>query len=312
MFRSITCALLFCATVAIAQSQNDSVVPQDRGYVLSVDVDLVSVAATVIDESGKYVNDLQSGDFRVLEDGQEQTISFFSHDAQVPVSLGLLIDTSGSLQDKLAQGLQVVRAIASTLSSGDEMFVMTFDSHASMKQGFTDNPENIQMSLRNFHAHGDTAMYDAIVAGLHEMKAAKHQKRILVMVTDGFDSASKTTADQAEDLVRRSDVLLYAIGIDDPDNRPPHGRPKYHIYEYMLSKLSRAGGGRVVKLYTGGTYDTHDLATALLGEFHQEYTMGYYPAAVAGSEKWRNIEVRVNRSGTRILTERLHLQRRDR
>ena len=299
-------------TAGIAQSQNDSLVLQDRGYVLSVDVDLVTVAATVIDGSGKYVNDLQAGDFRVFENGQEQEISFFSHDAQVPVSLGVLIDTSGSLQDKLAQGLEVVRAIASTLSSGDEMFVMTFDSHTSMKHGFTDNPEDIQRSLRNFHAHGDTAVYDAIVAGLHEMKAARYQKRILVLVTDGFDSASKTTAGQAEDLVRRSDVLLYAIGIDDPDNRRPHGRPKYHIYEYMLSKLSHAGGGRVVKLYTGGTYDTHGLAMSLLGEFHQEYTMGYYPAAVAGSENWRNIEVRVNRLGTRIITERLHLQRRER
>jgi Ca-activated chloride channel family protein len=311
MFRSIACALLFCMTAAISQSQNDSLALRDRGYVLSVDVDLVTVAATVIDESGKYVNDLQAGDFRVLEDGQEQKISFFSHDAQVPVSLGVLIDTSGSLQDKLAQGLQVVRAIASKLSSGDEMFVITFDSHASMRQGFTDNPEDIQQSLRGFHAHGDTAVYDAIVAGLHEMKAAKHQKRILVLVTDGFDSASKTTADQAEDLVRRSDVLLYAIGIDDPDNHPPRGRPKYHIYEYMLGKLSRAGGGRVVKLYTGGTYDMYGLAVSLLGEFHQEYAMGYYPAAGAVSEKWRNIDVRVTRPGTRILTERLHLQRRD-
>lgn len=295
---------LFCMTASAAQSQ-------DRGYVLSVDVDLVTVAATVTDESGKHVNDLDAGDFQVLEDGQEQKISFFSHDAQVPVSLGVLIDTSGSLQDKLAQGLQVVRAIASTLSSGDEMFVMTFDSRASMKQGFTNNADDIQRSLRAFHAHGDTAVYDAIVAGLHEMKAAKHQKRILVLVTDGFDSASKTTADQAEDLVRRSDVVLYTIGIDDPDNRPPHGRPKYHIYEYMLSKLSRAGGGRVVKLYTGGNYDMQGLATSLLGEFHQEYTMGYYPAAGAGSEQWRKIDVRVTRPGTRILTERLHLQRRD-
>src|SRR5215831_13335392 len=87
MFRWIACAVLFCMTASIAQSQNDSVVLQDRGYVLSVDVDLVTVAATVTDESGKYVNDLQARDFQLLEDGQEQKVSFFSHDAEVPVSL---------------------------------------------------------------------------------------------------------------------------------------------------------------------------------------------------------------------------------
>ena len=301
----MACVALFCMTAGLLRSQ-------DRGYVLSVDVNLVTVAATVIDESGKYVDGLGAEDFRLLEDGQEQKISFFSHDAQVPISLGVLIDKSGSLQDKLTQGLQTVRAIASTLSAGDEMFVLTFDSRAAVKQGFTDNPEDLQRSLRDVHAHGETAVYDALVAGLHEMQSAKHQKRILVLVTDGFDTASKTTAAQAEDLLQRSDVLLYAIGIDDPDNHPPRGRPKYHIYEYMLGKLSRAGSGRVLKLYTGGNYDLPGLAASLLGEFHQEYTMSYYPAAGAGNEKWRNIEVRIDRPGTRILSERLYLQRRDR
>jgi len=300
----MACATLLCMTACLAQSQ-------DRGYVLSVDVNLVTVAATVIDESGKYVDGLVSEDFQLLEDGQQQKISFFSHDAQLPISLGVLIDTSGSLQDKLTEGLQTVRAIASSLSSGDEMFVMTFDSRALVKQGFTDNPEDIQRSLRNIRAHGETAVYDAIVAGLHEMQSAKHQKRILLLVTDGFDNTSKTTAAQAEDLLQRSEVLLYAIGIDDPDNHPPRGRPKYHIYEYMLGKLSHAGSGRVLKLYTGANYDLHNLAASLLGEFHQEYTMSYYPAA-GTNEKWRNIEIRVGRPGTRVLSEGIYLQRQDR
>ena len=301
----MTCATLLCMTACLAQSQ-------DRGYVLSVDVNLVTVAATVVDETGKYVDDLAAEDFQLLEDGQEQKISFFSHDAQLPISLGVLIDTSGSLQDKLTQALHTVRAIASSLSSTDEMFVMTFDSHALMKQGFTDNTADIQRSLGNIRAHGETAVYDAIVAGLREMQSAKHQKRILLLVTDGFDTRSKTTAAQAEDLLQRSDVLLFAIGIDDPDNHPPRGRPKYHIYEYMLGKLSQAGRGHVLKLYTGGNYDLHNLAASLLGEFHLEYTMSYYPAGGTSNETWRNIEVRVGRPGTRVLSENIYLRRQDR
>jgi Ca-activated chloride channel homolog len=247
----------------------------------------------------------------LLEDGREQKISFFSHDAHVPISLGVLIDSSGSLQDKLLQSLQTVRAIAATMSSADEMFVMTFNSHAGVRQRFTSNSEDLQRSLRDIHAHGETAVYDAIAAGLREMQGAKNQKRILVLVTDGFDNASKTTPAQTEDLLERSGVLLYVIGIDDPDDHPPRVRPKYHIYEYMLDRLSRAGGGRVIKLYTGATSDLHGLAQSLLGEFHQEYTMGYYPTPGAGdTEKWRNIEVRVDRPGIRILGERLNVQHR--
>src|SRR5215467_8161455 len=280
MSRWMAWATVFYMSACVAQSQ-------DRGYVLSVDVNLVTVAATVVDESGKCVDGLSAEDFQLLEDGQEQKIAFFSHDARLPISLGVLVDTSGSLQDKLAQGLQTIRAIASSLSADDEMFVMTFDSHQSVKQAFTDNQEDIQRSLRNIRAHGETAVYDAIVAGLHEMQSAKHQKRILLLVTDGFDTRSKTTAAQAEDLLQRSEVLLYAIGIDDPDNFPPRGRPKYHIYEYMLAKLSQAGSGRVLKLYTGGNYDLRDVAVSLMGEFRQEYTMSYYPAAGTGNAKWR-------------------------
>ena len=97
----------------------------------------------MIDESGRYVDGLTAEDFRVIENGHEQKISFFSHDSQIPISLGVLIDTSGSLQDKLHQGLQTLRGIAATLSSADEMFVITFDSHVNLKQRFTSDPAEI-------------------------------------------------------------------------------------------------------------------------------------------------------------------------
>jgi Ca-activated chloride channel homolog len=296
----VVAALCVCVAIAL-QSQGPAVGPETSN-VLSVDVALVNVTATVVDESGRYVDGLTSEDFRLLENGREQKISFFSHDSQIPISLGVLIDTSGSVQDRLRQGLQTVRGIAATLSPADEMFVMTFDSHVNLKQRFTDDPEEIQRSLRDMHAHGETAVYDAIAAGMREMQAAKHRKRVLLLVTDGFDSRSRTTADQAEDLVRRSNVAFYAIGIDDDDKDPSiRRRPRYHIYDYMLGKLTRAGRGRLIRLYAGRNYDLSQISELLLGELHQEYTMGYYPAVGTANEAWRNVEVRVTKPGVQIL-----------
>ena len=219
-----------CVTTSLrSQEASDPVVRQEPLNVLSVDVALVNVTATVIDASGRYVDGLTAEDFRVIENGHEQKISFFSHDSQIPISLGVLIDTSGSLQDKLHQGLETLRGIAATLSSADEMFVITFDSHVNLKQRFTSNPAEMQQALRDVHAHGETAVYDAIAAGLREMQAAKHRKRILLLVTDGFDSRSRITAGQAEELLKRSNILLYAIGIDDGNtDAPSRRRPKCH------------------------------------------------------------------------------------
>lgn len=293
MHRISALAALICVAWAILlRSQNP---------VVSVDVNLVNITATAIDEYGRSVNDLTAEDFLVLEDGREQKIAFFSHESQLPISIGILIDTSSSVQEKFRQGMQTVRAIVSTLSSSDEMFVMTFDSRVKLRQGFTNDPEEMQRSMLDIHAHGETAVYDAIAAGLREMQKAKYPKRILLLITDGFDTRSRTTAEQAEDLLKRSNVLLYTIGIADDDNDTSiHRRPRYRLYDYMLNKLSRAAGGRIVRLYTSRGYDLRQFSEALLGELHQQYTIGYYPAAGAGHDHGSNVEIHVNKPGVQI------------
>jgi len=274
---------------------------QESRDVLSVDVELVNVTASVIDEFGRSLQGLTAQDFQVIENGNEQKISFFSYDSSVPISIGVLIDVSGSLQDKLRQGLQTAREIVSTLTSDDEMFVIMFNSRIEVRQKFTTNPEEIQRSLGHIDAGGETALYDAIAVGLREMQTAKHQKRIMLLISDGFDTKSKINSDHAQDLLKRSHVLLYAIGIDDDDNNPPRRRAKYHIYDYMLGKLTNAGGGRLIRLYTGRTYDGRWLSEMFLGELHQAYTLGYYPSTVVDNTGWRNIEVRVTKPGARIV-----------
>src|SRR5215510_1340201 len=110
-----------------------SFIEQDRRYTLTVDVELVNVSATVVDTTGSYVNGLTADDFRLLEDGREQKIAFFSHEDRVPLSVAVLVDISGSQQEKLQQQLHIVNAIAATLSPDDEMLVITFNSHAEVR-----------------------------------------------------------------------------------------------------------------------------------------------------------------------------------
>jgi Ca-activated chloride channel family protein len=274
---------------------------QDPRYRLNVNVELVNVTATVLDEQGKYLDGLKVDDFQVFEDGERQKISFFSHDLRVPISVGVLIDSSGSMRHKLQQALQTVREIALALSPQDEMFVVQFASDVEMRHRFTSNMQDIQKSLRDIKAGGETAAYDAIRVGMDEMKMAKHNKKILLMVTDGFDTKSHINSDQVEDILKRSEVLVYAIGIDDDDDDPLSlGRTRYHIYHYMLGRLTSISGGRAFRLFTGRNYALNSLAEVLLEELHQQYTLGYYPTSLPDKNTWRKVDVKVSKPGSQI------------
>src|SRR2546429_3212119 len=175
---------------------------QDPRYRLNVEVELVNVTATVLDEGGKYMDGLKIDDFQVFEDGVEQKVSFFSHDLRVPISVGVLVDCSGSMRHKLQQALQTVREIALALSPQDEMFVISFNSDVDIRHHFTTNMQEIQRSFRDIKAGGETAAYDAIqLAVTEEMKKAKHNKKVLLMVTDGFDTKSHINSAQVEDIL---------------------------------------------------------------------------------------------------------------
>lgn len=272
---------------------------QDPRYRLAVNVELVNVTATVLDEAGKYVDGLKAADFQVLENGQPQKVSFFSHDLHVPISVGLLVDLSGSMRHKLQQALQTVREIASALSSQDEMFLISFASDVEIRNHFTNKVQDIQKSLRDMKAGGETACYDAISEALQEMKTAKHDKKIIIIVTDGFDTRSRINEAQTEELLKHSETLVYAIGIDDDENDPYVLRTdKYHIYHYMLNRITSISGGRAFRMFTGRSYALQGIAESLLDELHQQYTLGYYPSS--REPGWRQIEVKVDRPGSQI------------
>jgi len=264
---------------------------------VNISVDLVNIATTVRDSGGGYLDGLTSNDFTVLENGVEQKLSFFTHDKQTNLSVGVLVDTSGSMRHKLQQALQTVREVSLALGPQDEMFLITFSDQVDVRQKFTKNPDDIQRALRGIRSGGETSVYDALQASIQEMRNARNGKRILLMVSDGYDTRSKINMDEALEQLKRSQLQLYAIGIDDDDNDPLVLRqPRYHVYLYMLGELTGASGGQTFRMYTGRNYALDSIAALILEELHQQYTLGYYPATPKDGS-WRKIQVKVDRPG---------------
>ena len=278
-----------------AQSlQPESPSTTDPPYRFAVEVDVVNVRATVLDERGRYIDDLKVEDFQVLEDGVAQKVSFFSHNVRVPVSVGILVDASGSMKYKIQHALQTVREMARALWRQDEMFLLSFNSDIQLRHRFTSDAELIERPLRDIKAGGETAMYDAIGRGVREMKAARNDKKILLLITDGFDTRSHITSIQAEEILKRSNVLVYAIGIDDDTDDPATlGRTRYHIYHHAFNRLTAVTGGRAFRMFTGRTSGIKVIAQQLMDELHQQYTLGYYPASRPGGD-WRQVEIKLN------------------
>jgi Ca-activated chloride channel family protein len=267
---------------------------------VNVSVDLVNISATVRDSTGRYLDDLTQDDFVVLENGVEQKLSFFNHDTQTNLSVGVLVDTSGSMRHKLQQALQTVREVSLALRPQDEMFLVTFSDDINVRQKFTRNPEDVQRALRGIRSGGETAVYDAMQVGIQEMKNARNGKRILLLVSDGYDTRSRLNMEQALEQLKRSQLQLYAIGIDDDDNDPLVLRqPRYHVYLYMLGEMTGASGGQTFRMYTGRNYALDSIAALILEEVHQQYTLGYYPSSPKDGT-WRTIQVKVDRPGSAV------------
>jgi len=270
----------------------------DNPVRLNVTVDMVQIPAIVRDSSGRYIDGLKQDEFKVLENGVEQKLSFFAQDSLANLSVGVLVDTSGSMRHKLQQALQMVREVSLALGPQDEMFLITFSDDVDVRQKFTRNPEDISKALRGIRSGGETSVYDAVQLGVQEMKNARNGKRIILLVSDGYDTRSKVTMDQAIDLLKRSQLQLYAVGIDDDDNDPLVLRqPRYHVYLYMLGELTGASGGQTFRMYTGRNYALDSIAALILEELHQQYTLSYYPTAPKDGT-WRKLEVKVDRPGT--------------
>jgi VWFA-related protein len=180
---------------------------------LKVDVALINVVATVTDDFGHYVSDLTQDDLVVMEDGQPQTIAHFTQSNDLPVSMGIVLDTSGSMERKIGTATTAVERFIRSVHKEDDIFLLTFANRPELQQDFTDDREKLARALRRVTVGGGTALYDALDVSLRKIKKGIQDKKAILLITDGEDTTSETTFDEAAAAVRESELLVYCLGI---------------------------------------------------------------------------------------------------
>jgi VWFA-related protein len=215
------CVALLLMVCAVAHSQPAPRPPASDGRAdqsssgsttIRVDVNLVSFPVTATDSYGRYVGSLRHEDFRLLENGAAQHISVF-HSEIMPVSVGIVIDTSGSMANKLPQAVDALERFVRTIQPEDDVFLMRFSSGVELMLDFTGDRELFSRAARRLRAVGSTHLYDALADALDRVRQGRHQKKALVLITDGEDTSSHVTFNEVLDMARASEVMAYCIGI---------------------------------------------------------------------------------------------------
>lgn len=271
---------------AAAAAGSEDVGKTDGRYTLRRDVQEVILNATVLDDQGHLVNDLQRDDFHVFEDGVAQTIASFQH-SDTPVSMGILVDNSGSMRSKRnavnAAALDLVRAS----NPQDEAFIVNFSDEAFIDQDFTSDLNKLRDGLAHYDSKGGTALYDATVASADELnKGAKRPKQVILIITDGEDNASGLTLEQT---IRRVQDLggpiVYCIGLLFGDDGGAH---EARQAKRALQLLAQETGG--IAYFPRSLNDVDPIAAEVARDIRSQYTIGYHstkPAALGGYRQVR-------------------------
>jgi Ca-activated chloride channel family protein len=312
---------LSLASVLIAAGAAVSIAGQEQGIVsFKSGVELINVTATVTDGEGRFVSGLRKEDFTVYEDGQPQEITHFNNE-RVPVSLGIALDTSGSMtSDKMSAARAAIdRFVYDLLSPEDELFFMQFANRPQVIQQWTGDRRAISRAVSRVLPAGGTAMYDAIADGVPLADVGRHSKKALLVISDGNDTNSHISIGELRNLIRESEVLVYALGVDGTESQfrtgptiqlpvplpfpipggrtrrplPPIGGsrrapPSERVNANALRDITDDTGGRTE--IVRGFRDLDGATTRLADEFSKQYYLGY---ASPGKKDGRWHEIRV-------------------
>jgi len=270
----------------------------DGMYTLRTNVDEVLLNCTVIDDKGRIVTDLKPSDFRVWEDGVPQTINS-AVQQDVPISMGILVDNSGSMRDKRASVNVAALTLLKDSNRQDTAFIVNFSDRAFLDQGFTSDLVALNRGLMRSDSHGTTAMYDAVAASADELvKHAKERKQALLIITDGADNASRLTLAQA---IRRVQNLggpvVYTIGLLFDTDRQESERARDD-----LSALAEETGG--VAYFPRSLDDLNKIAEQVASDIRHQYTVDYRSTKSASLGGYRTVRVEASAPGHGKLTVR--------
>jgi Ca-activated chloride channel homolog len=259
-------------------------------YKINVDVNLVVLHATVLDKRDRMVNDLKEGDFKVYEDGVPQRLSVFSH-ADVPVTMGIVIDDSGSMREKRASVNAAALAFVKTSNPQDQVFVVNFNDvyYLDTPGDFASGIEDLKSALEKIDSRGGTALYDAVYASLDHLKLGNRDKKIILVITDGDDNASRYTFPELIAHAQKSNAVIYTIGLLGEEQRS--GLFKLHTSgpAKILKQLAEVTGGQA---FLPRTLDEVEITcVGIAHDIRNQYTLGYYPSNTKKDGSYRAVKV---------------------
>jgi Ca-activated chloride channel family protein len=257
------------------------------GARIRMNVDMVLVPVTITDPMNRLVTGLEQEDFQVFESGGAQKISTFACE-DAPVSIGIIFDLSGSMTSKLIRARESILQFIKTANPQDEFFVIGFNDRPELIEDFTSSVEDIQARLATVRSGHRTALLDAIYFGLVKMREARHERKALLVVSDGGDNRSRYTEGEVRAQVREADVEIYSIGIFDPYAPTPEERTG----PQLLDEVSEETGGRLFRV--DDITEMGDIAEKISTELRNQYVIGYRPKDLARDGKWRKVKVKVN------------------
>ncbi|HEX4002736.1 MAG TPA: VWA domain-containing protein [Candidatus Acidoferrales bacterium] len=258
-----------------------------KGHPLRAETDMTLVGASVTDPLGRLVTGLERENFRVFENGAEQEILQFSSQ-DVPVSIGVIFDMSGSMSDKIDKSRQAAVQFFRTANPQDEFFLVDFNDRAQLVSEFTSSVDDLQNRLLYTSAHGLTALYDGVYLGLSQMRGAHNARKALLIISDGGDNHSRYSENEIRKFVREADVQIYAIGLFEPDGGPT---PEERGGPSLLEDLTEMTGGREFTVHN--LNELPDIATKISMELRNQYVLGYRSANGTHDGSWRKIKVKL-------------------
>jgi VWFA-related protein len=308
--------LMQCVTATVAVSLAIPAMPQEpvvQGGTIKSQVSLVNLFATVRDKNKRIVPNLKQEDFRISEDNQDQKIAFFSKEVALPITLALLLDTSGSEQDMLS-GIQDAGSqfISRIIRKGDEALVMSFDSNVDLLSDFTDEKSQLERAIHktriNVPDQGarvgnpgpvgsrqitGTALYDAIYLACGEKLATEAGRKAVVIVTDAQDEGSKVRLEEAIEAAQRTDTVIHILLVADP---------RFGGNSGVAHKLAEETGGRMISVRS--EKKLMEAFDEISEELRSQYTLGYYPSNAVQDGKFRKLKVETADHDLKVLARK--------
>ena len=287
--------LIFLVTIISSKGQEQEKLDNQPATVpaFKSGIDVVSLNVTVTDQANRFITDLLLEDFMIYEDGVRQEISFFTQ-RQSPVTFSLLLDTSASMDEQMTMVQEAAIGFAKRIRLEDTAGIIDFDSRVEILQAFTNDVEKLEYAIRRTSAGGSTSLYNALYISLKELQqvpltTTENSRKAIVVLSDGEDTSSLITFEEVIDLAKRSDTVIYTIGLKSTDGRERVG---FSEADFVLRQLSQETGGRTFFVEEISALPT--IYKQISDELSSQYTLGYTSGNPLRNGQWRRIIVQVN------------------